>query len=229
MSNRPSWSWSTIQETWRWRGSFLLLLLGLREVFRPVVYWHVYYIFEIDLARQPVPEPYANVPVDVRIYARDGEVSRAKAEISSMGQLPLAEVDSRFNRGDNAAIAYSGGEPAGYAWLSFTSGVVELAFGVNWIVGPGEAIRYDNFVLPKWRGRRINSCLHSAMVSCARDHGITRSLASISMFNRQSMSLEKHYRKAADMKVTLVHVRGLNWTYGKAVGATFESRFVKPA
>jgi len=193
------------------------------------VYWHVYHIFEIDLATQPTPESYANVQVDVRIYPSAEGVERAKTEISSMGQLTTAEVDSRFSRGDKAAIAYVSGEPAGYAWLSFTSGVVELAFGVHWIVGPREAIRYDNFVLPKWRGRRINSCLHSAMVACARDRGIVRSFASISMFNRQSMSLEKHYRKATDMKVILVHVRGLNWTYRKAVGATFESRFAKPA
>jgi len=204
-------------------------MLGLRELFRPLVYWHVYYIFEIDLTSEPVPEPYENVEIDLRIYAGAGVLERAKAEIISMGQLAPAEVDLRFNRGDKVAIAYAGGEPTGYGWLSFTSGVVELAFGVNWIVGPREAIRYDNFVLPKWRGRRINSCLHSATVACARDHGIVRTFASISMFNRQSMSLEKHYRKAAAMKVTLVHVRGLNWTYRKAVGAPFESRFLKMA
>jgi len=229
MNNRPSWNWSTIQETLRWRGPFLFFMLGLRELFRPLVYWHVYYIFEIDLTSEPVPEPYENVEIDLRIYAGAGVLERAKAEIISMGQLAPAEVDLRFNRGDKVAIAYADGEPTGYGWLSFTSGVVELAFGVNWIVGPREAIRYDNFVLPKWRGRRINSCLHSATVACARDHGIVRTFASISMFNRQSMSLEKHYRKAAAMKVTLVHVRGLNWTYRKAVGAPFESRFLKMA
>ncbi len=212
----------------RWRGPFVFFLVGLREIFRPLVYWHVFYIFEIDLTRQPVPEPYADEKIDVKIYAGAGDLERAKAEIVSMGQLEPEDVNSRFNRGDKAAIAYVGHEPTGYAWLSFTSGVVELAFGVTWIVGPGEAIRYDYFVLPKWRGRRIFSCLNSAIVDCARDLGIVRTFTSISTVNTQSMSLAKHYQRTAAMKVTLVHVRGLNWTFQKASGAPFESRFLKP-
>jgi GNAT superfamily N-acetyltransferase len=229
MRKHPSWKWSTIGEALRWRGPYVFFLLGLREIFRPLVYWHHYCIFEIDFTRQTVPEPYADEEIDVKIYAGTGDLERAKAEIVSMGQLEPADVNSRFNRGDKAAIAYVGHEPTGYAWLSFTSGVVELAFGVTWIVGAGEAIRYDSFVLPKWRGRRIFSCLHSALVACARDLGIFRTFASISTVNTQSMSLTKHYQDKAAMKVTLVHVRGLNWTFQKAVGAPFESRFLKPA
>jgi GNAT superfamily N-acetyltransferase len=106
--------------------------------------------------------------------------------------------------------------------------VVELAFGITWIAGPGESIRYDYFVLPKWRGRRINSCLHSAIVACARDLGIVRTFASVSSLNRQSLSLPKHQQKTAAMKLTLVHVSGLNSTFHKAAGAPFESRFLNP-
>ena len=228
MRIRPSWKWSTIVEVLRWRGPFVFFLVGLREIFRPLVYWHLYCIFEIDLARQPIPEPYADEKIDVKIYAGAGDLERAKAEIVSMGQLESEDIDSRFSRGDKAAIAYVGHEPTGYAWLSFTNGVVELAFGVTWIVGPGEAIRYDYFVLPKWRGRRIFSCLNSAIVACARDLGIVRTLTSISTVNTQSMSLAKHYQRIVVMKVTLVHVRWLNRTFQKAVGAPFESRFLKP-
>jgi len=228
MRKRPSWNWSTISEALRWRGFSVFLLLALREIFRPLVYWHVFYIFEIDLTRQPVPEPYADEKIDVRIYPGGGDLERAKAKIVSMGQLESAEVNSRFNRGDKVAVAYMEGEPAGYGWLSSTSGVVELAFGITWIVHPGEAIRYDSFVLPKWRGRRIYSCLHSAIVACARDQGILRTFASISTVNRQSMTLAKHYQRTAAMKVTLVRVRALNWTFKKAAGAPFESRFLKP-
>jgi GNAT superfamily N-acetyltransferase len=228
MRKRPSWKWSTIVEALRWRGPFVFFLVGLREIFRPLVYWHLYCIFEIDFTRQTVPEPYADEKIDVKIYAGAGDLERAKAEIVSMGQLESEDIDSRFSRGDKAAIAYVGHEPTGYAWLSFTNGVVELAFGVTWIVGPGEAIRYDYFVLPKWRGRRIFSCLNSAIVACARDLGIVRTLTSISTVNTQSMSLAKHYQRIAVMKVTLVHVRWLNRTFQKAVGAPFESRFLKP-
>lgn len=227
MTKRPSWKWSTIVEAWRWRGPVVLFLLVLREICRPLVYWHVFYIFQIDLTRQPVPEPYANQKIDVRIFPGAEDPGKAKAEIVAMGQLEPAEVDLRFQRDDKAAIAYLGGKPTGYAWMSLTSGVVELAFDVTWIAGPGESIRYDYFVLPEWRGRRIFSCLHSAIVACARNHGIIRTFASVSMLNRQSLSLAKHQQRTAVMKVTLVNFRGLNRTFQKAVGAPFESRFLK--
>lgn len=226
-SPRP-WSRSTIKEAWHWRGPSIFFLLGLREVCRPLVYWHVFDIFEIDLVRQGVPEPYAAEKVDVAIYPGAGDLEKAKAEIVSMRQVQPAEIHSRFDRGDKVAIAYLGGVPTGYAWLSFASGVVELAFKITWIVGPREAIRYDSFVLPQWRGRRIHSCLHSAIVADARRAGILRTFASISTLNKQSMSLAKRYRRIAMMKVTLIHVRGLNWTIRWTAGTPFESRFLKP-
>jgi GNAT superfamily N-acetyltransferase len=226
MPKRDSWNWSAIKEAWRWRGPLVFFLLGLREICRPLVYWHVYYIFQNDLTRQPVPEPSGSEKIDVKICPGDEDPSRAKEEIVAMGQREPAEIDSRFARGEKAAIAYIGGKPVGYAWMSFASGVVELAFDVTWIAGSGESIRYDYFVLPECRGRRIFGCLNSALLASARDHGIVRSLASVSTLNKQSLSLAKHQRRTAIMKVTLVHVRGLNRTFQNAVGAPFESRFL---
>ena len=227
MAKRSWLKWSTIVEAWRWRGPGVFFLLGLREICRPLFYWHVYSIFQYDLTRQPVPEPYATEKIEVKICPEEKDLPDAKAEIVAMSQLDRAEIDVRFGRGDKAAIAYLGGKPSGYAWMSFTSGVVELAFDVTWIAGPGESIRYDYFVLPECRGRRIFSCLNSALLAYARDHGIVRSLASVSTLNTQSLSLSKHQQRTATMKVTLVHVRGLNRTIEMAVGAPFESRFLK--
>lgn len=228
MQKPRSWNWSTIREALRWRGPLVFSLLALREILRPLVYWHVFHIFRIDLTQQLVPEPYADEKIDVRIYGGANDLDRAKAEIVSMGQVEPEEVNARFNRGDVVAIAYAAQEPAGYGWLSFTSGAVELAFGVTWIVGPGEGIRYDFFVLPKWRGQRFVSCLSAAIVIAARDHGVPLTFASISTLNRQSLTIAKHYRRPVAMKLTLVHVRGINRIFKKAVGAPFESRFLDP-
>jgi len=227
MAKRPSRNWSAIAEAWRWRGPGVFFLLGLREIFRPLVYWYVFHIFQIDLTCQPVPQAYANEKVEVKIYAGAERAEKAGAEIVAMGELEMPEVVSRFARGDLVAIAYLKDEPAGYAWMSFTTGVVELAFGVTWIIGPGESVRYDYFVLPECRGRRINSCLHSAIVARARDLGIVRTFASVSALNTQSLSLPRHQQKIAAMKLTLVHVSGLNSTFHKTVGAPFASRFLK--
>src|ERR1700688_100662 len=67
MRQRPSWKSSTVREALRSRGAFVFFLLGLREIFRPLLYWHVFCIFEIDLTRQPVPEPDAGEKTDVKI------------------------------------------------------------------------------------------------------------------------------------------------------------------
>jgi GNAT superfamily N-acetyltransferase len=227
MPDRRSWNWSTIAEALRWRGPLVVFLVVLREICRPLVYWHSYYIFETDLTRDPLPKPHAGEKINIVIYP-GGDPERGKAEIVAMGQLEADEVDTRFRRGDQVAIAYAEGELAGYEWLTFTNGALELAFGITWIVGPGEGVRYDKFVVPKWRGRKISTWLHTATVTCARDHGILRTFASISTLNKQSLSVVKYYRRTVAMTVTLVHVRALNRVFKKAVGAPFESRFSLP-
>jgi GNAT superfamily N-acetyltransferase len=228
MGERPPGQWRRISEILRWRGPFILLLLAVRDLLRPVVYWHVFYVFETDVARQPLPEPYSTEKMEVRVYTREKDVDRAKTEVAAMGELGPKEIDARLNRGDAVAIARAAGEPAGYGWLSFSSGVVELAFGITWIVRADEAVRYGNFVLPNWRGRGIQSFVNAAVNAYARELGIARTLGSISTVNTQSMSLAKHYRTATTMKLVLVHIRGLNWTIHRASGAPFESRFIKP-
>src|SRR5579859_5758588 len=123
-----SWKWSKVREALRWRGPFVFFLVVLREMLRPLVYWHTYRIFETDLTGQPVPEPLGGEKVDVRVYAGELCSQEAKAKIISMGQLEPAEVDSRFNRGDMVVIACVGGEPTGYEWLCSANRVLELAF-----------------------------------------------------------------------------------------------------
>jgi len=228
-NERFPWKWSTIKEAMRWRGPFVFFLVILREMLRPFLYWHAYYIFETDLTRQPVPEPCALEKVEVPVYTAATISLEARTDIVSLGELEPAEVDARFKRGDIVVIAYVNGEPTGYEWLCRANGVLELAFGVNWVVRPGEAVRYDKFVLPKWRGRRISTWLHSATVICARDHGILRTFSSISTVNKQSLSIARHYRRTAVMTLTLVHVLGIEKTFRKAAGAPFESRFSLPA
>jgi hypothetical protein len=45
-------------EILRWRGPLRFLVLVAREILKPILYWHVYYIIENDLSRQPpVPTP----------------------------------------------------------------------------------------------------------------------------------------------------------------------------
>ena len=229
MTERPPGKWQRVSEILRWRGPFLFLVLAVREFLRPVVYWHVFYIFVTDVAQQPLPEAYSQEITEARLYTRQLNSAKAKTEVAALGELDPDEISRRLDRGDALAIVYLAGEPAGYGWLSFSSGFVELAFGITWLVQPHEAVKYGNFVHPKWRGRGIQSSVNAAVNAYARDIGICRTLASISILNTQSMSLARHYRKASTMKVTLVQFRAIHWTFSRASGSPFESRFARPA
>jgi L-amino acid N-acyltransferase YncA len=226
MGRRPPNSRPRIGEILRWRGFGIFLLLAVRSTLRPIIYWHVYKIFETHITTQ-VPEPYSKERTVTKIYARDhGYFDMALGEVAAMGEISREEAEMRLNRGDALAMAYAGAEPAGYGWLSFTSGVVELAFGFTWIVRLGEAVRYGNFVHPKWRGRGIQSSINTAVNEYARERGASVTLASISTLNTQSLSLAEHYDRATVMKVTLIHVRPFNWMICRTSGAPFESRFI---
>jgi hypothetical protein len=45
MAEPPPGQWGRISEILRWRGAFILFLLAVCELLRPVVYWHVFYVF----------------------------------------------------------------------------------------------------------------------------------------------------------------------------------------
>jgi GNAT superfamily N-acetyltransferase len=108
--------------------------------------------------------------------------------------------------------------------MTFSSGM-ELAYGTTWILYPNEGTQYGSFVLPKWRGQGIFSLLNVALNIYAREHGVLRSVGSISVLNSQSLSMAKRLGKKKLMTVILVHVRGIGWTFRKAIGAPLHTRF----
>jgi len=227
MPNQFSTRWQTAREALRWRGLLFSSLLVAREILRPIMYWHAWHVFHTDL-RRPLPEPYAKEEVMVKVFARTENTEDLAAQISSIGNIPSANVNSRFDRGDVAAVGYVKREIAGFMWMTFADGM-DLAFGVRWIVHPHEALRYGSFVVPRWRGLGIHSSMNRALNGYARDRGLTQTLGSISAVNPQSLNLAKHARNHKVMTLLLIHIQGINRTYCKTTGAPFDSRFVRAA
>jgi GNAT superfamily N-acetyltransferase len=225
MKQWVSRQWRNAREVLRWRGARYLLILGFREILRPILYWHVWYIFDRDL-RQQLPEPDARENFESRIYSGKNALENAGLVNSCLAEYIPADSSSRLERGDALAVTYAGTEPVGVSWMTFSSGL-ELAFGAAWKIQRGEAVQYDAFVHPRWRGHAIQSVLNVAMYRYARDHGIDHVLASVSVFNSQSLALAKRRKKSKSMTVFLLRVRGINWVFAKAGGARFESRFLK--
>jgi GNAT superfamily N-acetyltransferase len=207
----------------RWRRPLLVLLLAVRELLRPLAYWYVFDIFATDL-RLPLPASYSTESLVVRFLTGDQDVQQAVTDLAGLDGLASNDIELRLVRGDVVAVAYACDDVAGYMWLTFSTGM-ELAFGTSWRLESSEALRYDSFVRPEWRGRAIHSLLNNSLNSYAREHGILRTLAGISILNSQSSSLAKHFRKARAMRVMIFRVRGLNWTYRRAIGVPLQSRF----
>jgi hypothetical protein len=211
-----------LREFVSWRGILIVGLLGVREILRPLFYWHLWHIFETDISKQ-VPQAYGKDAVEVKFYSAD-ESTGIVRQIAAMGELKVEEVQRRFAAGDRVAVGWIDQEPAGYMWMSDT-GALELAFDTFWIVRTGEAVRYGSFVSPAFRGRGIHSSLNSAVNCCLRAGGVSKTLGAVSLLNPQSLSLPRHYKRAVAMTVLLVRFRGANWTIRKSFGAPLETRF----
>ena len=212
-----------IREHLRWRGAWIVFVISLRELLKPLLYWHVWHIYETDLSRE-IPQPYARTTPDVAIYTFRDDLSSIKPGILSMRELSAPELDTRFDRGDAVALASISGQPVGYVWLGFSSGI-ELDFDTYWILRAGEALRYGSFVAPPFRGRGLHSFLNYAINAYALERGLTRTLGSVSVLNRQSLSLPRHYNRAIAMTVFLVRLRLFSLTLRKSFRAPLSTRF----
>jgi GNAT superfamily N-acetyltransferase len=213
----------SIREYFRWRGPWIFFLLSLRELFKPLVYWHVWHIYETDLSRG-TPQPYSEPNFDVVLYTARDNLSVIKKPLHSLGELSASEIDTRLERGDVVALALFSGEPVGYMWMGFSDGI-ELKFDTYWVIRSGEALKYGSFVIPSFRGRGVHSLLNSALNTCARKRGIQRTLGSVSVLNPQSLSLPKRYGRAISMTVFLARFRLPFFTLRKSFRAPLSSRF----
>lgn len=210
----------------RWRGPFRFSLLVLREMFSPLVYWHVFYVFEKDVH---VPPPDRTAEFDVKVYAGREHLDRLIREIVPMGEMSAEEIASRLASGDVVAIAYAGSEPLGYAWMALKSGM-EIAFDTVWVLAANEAAFHGSFTHPNWRGRSIQRHLDAGLLRYADENGVVKIFLTISALNAPSIRAAKHMRKQRAMTLVLARVQRLNWVYRKAFGAPLESRFaVSPA
>jgi GNAT superfamily N-acetyltransferase len=225
---QPRSRWRKVREHLRWRGTPTVALHALRMLLSPLVYWDVWHIYEADISKQ-VDQPYAREKFVTRICGMQAEedADSLTAMIASMGELAPGEVASRLSKGHLVAVAFSGEQPVGYMWLAFSC-LPETIFDTSWLIRPGEAVRYNSFVIPPFRGRGVHSVLNGSANRYAREHGVVRTLGAVSVLNPQSMSLPKHYRRAIKLTVFFAKVRGTKWTIRKSFGAPLDSRFSWP-
>ena len=218
--------WRRALEILRWRGLSRFFLLVVREIFRPILYWNIFYIIENDL-KEDLPRLYAKRPFEVRIYAQEEDLASIVPELSAMGELTRDDFLSRA-KSNVLGVAYAGAEAVGYSWMTCCAGSPQtwnLYPDLAWIAYPNEAILYGSFVPEPWRGQGVHSALDVALNQYAREHGIVRTVGRMSVLNSQTLTLAKRSGKHTTMAVAFVRVRGINRTWATAFGAPLGSRF----
>lgn len=205
----------------RWRGPLRFSLLVLREIFSPLFYWHVFYVFEKDV-HVPPPDPAAEF--DVEVYAGREHLDKLIREIAPMGEISAEEIAFRLTSGDVVAVAYAASDPVGCAWMALKGGL-EIAFDTVWVLAANEAAFHGSFTRPNWRGRSVQRYLDAALLRYAHENGVVKIFLTISALNAPSIRAAKHMRKQRAMTLVLARIRRLNWVYRKAFGAPLESRF----
>ena len=74
--------------------------------------------------------------------------------LARLHQLDIPTIETRFETGNKAYVAFIHDEPVGYGWsASKTVGIIEA--GVEWPLAPGDRGLWDFVTLEPWRGRNI--------------------------------------------------------------------------
>jgi GNAT superfamily N-acetyltransferase len=221
---KVSRSWGRAREIYRFRGPWRFLLLSLREVLRPLMYWHAYYIIDNEIL-PTLPAPKAQGHFQTLVYNGEGDIAEATYKLAGLEEeLTPQEIAHRLRRGDAVAVPQAEGKALGCLWMTFRSGL-PLVFGARWVVRPHEAVLYDTFVAPSCRGRGLHACMDIALNNWAYARGVKRAYASISALNNQSLGITKLPGKARVMTLLLVKFTGISRTWKRASGMAFEELF----
>ncbi|HEY3355448.1 MAG TPA: hypothetical protein VGQ83_19515 [Polyangia bacterium] len=138
------------------------------------------------------------------------------AELARLEQKPAGRLAVRFDRGDYALCAVSGGEIVGYEWFSEQPFFLEEKTGYTFEI-PGDGVyAYDAFVALVWRGRGVLGALQTAVRDLMPRRGRSRVLSMIQHDNR--VSLTAHLRLGFRVARRLLVLTALGRALAFAVG-----------
>jgi hypothetical protein len=189
------------------------------------------YVFELDLARaasfdastHPFPPG-----VTYRIFKGENEIAPLVA-LLAQAQVPPENVKQRIARGDQVFVAAAGDELVCYSWTAFgETWIAEAA--VTIVPRDDELIRYDDRVMPRWRGQGIQNAMGVTINPQLAKLGYRRSLAWVDALNIRVLKNQRRMgkRKVAEIisvpALGIVRVRN----YSATGGITIEKRPPRP-
>ena len=173
--------------------------------------FNVHYIFENDLTRahelndsgRPLPQGFA-----IRIFRGENEISPIADKLRRAGTTS-ALLTERTKRSDLVAIAFDEeDEVAAYTWTTFTDAWMK-EIRATLLLGGDETFGMDTFVLPRWRGKRLQYILEAWKFQHLLEHGYRRSLNSVNALNTRSLRTQASERKRKVATVFSVPMLGV--------------------
>jgi len=203
----------------RLQSTFLMLLWQFTEPFFGAIY-----VFEGDLSQQrpSVPPPPGFL---VRLYRGAADLQGAIDVLVPTG-LAAADISTRLQRGDLAAVGFIGDQVVAYTWASFTEVRVK-ALAMNLRARPDEVIQYDTLVLKPFRRQGLQFAVAKPVLDYLQEHGYSRTLAWANVFNRPSCKNQWKWGKRVLLTAVSLRIPGTRHRWNFSLGAPLDSLVLK--
>jgi GNAT superfamily N-acetyltransferase len=179
-------------------GIFSSIWLTIRFVLRKIIGldWNT----AVKLERL-LEEPIQEIPTKTKVrilQANENNLEGLKGIVDKEKGLVFQE---RFNRGKICFIALDDNKVIAYSWISLES-EYDPNSGIEIIVNNKEAYLFDDFVLPDYRGQRIQSALIPPRLNYLKSRGFHKGFSLV--FKNSPVSLKNTISAGFEPKKTVM-------------------------
>ena len=168
------------------------------------------YVFELVLARAASFDASAHPfppGVTYRFFQGENEIGPLIA-ILAQARVPSEDVEQRLARGDQVFVAAAGDELVCYSWTTFRETWIAEA-AVTIVPRDDELIRYDDRVMPRWRGQGLQNAMGVTINPHLAKLGYRRSLAWTDALNIRVLKNQRRLGKRKVAEIIRVPALGL--------------------
>jgi len=192
-------------EVWNWEGPVRFLYRSAVKIMLPLLSFRISYIYLGDLTK-PFPVIAPKGEFDIRLFQGTNDLPRLLADLPKTEYIEPETIIKRIGRGDWVAVASAGEEVAAYGWATSNPDAVrELEQTLDF--RPREMFQYDNYTVPRWRGRRLANALGARVMQHGREIGLLRTLSYVDFETLQSQKATRRVGKRHIQTVFILNFR----------------------
>ena len=161
-----------------------------------------------------------------RLFSGSSQIDIVCGLLSPLGK-DRDLLRKRLQNGDAVSIGFVEEEAVAYTWATFKEGEVS-ELGLKLRLEPGEAVQYDTFVAPRWRGHGFQFALNVPILNDAREQGYKKTIAWVHVLNTRSFKNQVRSGKRVVQKVISIRIPGLKRPWLIRLPGALRSRLTPP-